>query len=111
MSVSHRRHNSKADWIVYSYQTERSESSQLSLYEYVLCYTSGDSSDGMCKMDGCTGPAVECLSSQDHCTLSNTSACFNDTWTCVEVFKTCELEGYVCKSLEAQFKKYKFCTP
>jgi hypothetical protein len=69
-----------------------------------LVLTSGDSSDGMCKMDGCAGPAVECLTPQDHCTLSNTSACVNDTWTCVEVFKTCELEGYVCKSSEAQFK-------
>jgi hypothetical protein len=47
-------------------------------------------------------PKVECLTPQDQCTLSNTSACVNDKWTCVEVFKTCELEGYVCKSLEEQ---------
>jgi hypothetical protein len=47
---------------------------------------------------GCPGPAVECLTPQDNCILSNTSACANDMWTCVEVFKTCDLDGYVCKS-------------
>jgi hypothetical protein len=66
---------------------------------YLVCYSLGDFNDGMCKMDGCAGPAVECLPPQDDCTLSNTSACVNETWTCVEVFKTCELDGYVCKSM------------